>query len=413
MTKVYTFNTALHHFLRGLVAPWFRKRYDFRLTNPEILEELKPPYILLPNHLMKWDMVLIGILIRDPIHYMASESHFRKKWSSFFLKKLGAFPKAKAKSDLGAIKHMMSLKEQSKIICIYPEGQMSWDGQNLPLFYSTAKLIKMMKIPAYVVVTHGAFAAQPRWAKARRKGPVEYTIKTLSADGRSLKQMSPDEIFNKMETLFQTDEYDFIRTKDWHYESEERAEYLENFLFICPECKEIASMRSHRNTFTCTCCGFSLELDSQYRFKAKGGIYPGIDTPAAWNEWQRTELKELLDNYIREDSHKPFMTDSEMKIQTGYKQDAPRVWTEKGEIGLFKDHIMLRSETGEVRLLPLEELSGIHVMTRQKLEFYHHKTLYMFAFRDIRLSGYKWLCALRTLGLPSSYAWASEDVEKI
>ena len=413
MAKVYTFNPALHHILKAIVSPWFKFRYPFHLTNPEILKEMKGPYILLPNHMMKWDVVLIGLIIKDPIQYMASDAHFREKSKRFFMKKLGTFPKSKAKSDLGAIRHMMSLKEQSKIICIYPQGQMSWDGQPLPSFYSTAKLLKLLKIPAYVPVWSGAYAVQPRWSKGRRKGPIEVTIHPLARDGRSFKGMSTDEIFDKLTDLIKTDEYALIRRRKWKYRSKNKAEYLENMLFLCPECRQIATLRSEGDSISCCSCGFSCLLDDQYSFRSAAGKSVPFENPAAWNEWQRTELTGLLKSYNKEKSRDPFMVDRNIQIKTGYRQEPPVLWAEKGEIALFRDRIQLRSEEGTLLNIPLSELSGGHVLTRQKLEFYHEKTLYIFDFPDIRLSGYKWLCAMRALGLPGSYAWASEEAEKI
>lgn len=412
MAKVYTFNTALHHTLRFLVTPWFRKHYPYHLSNPEILKEMKPPYVLLPNHMMKWDVALIGIIIKDPIHYMASDTHFRSKSTRFFMKKLGTFPKSKAKSDLKAIKHMMSLKEQSKIICIYPEGQMTWDGKTMPLFYSTAKLLKLLKLPVYVPISKGSYGVEPRWAKARRKGEIEYTIYPLNRDGKSFKQMSVDEIYEKMNSILKRDEYKTIEDNKWNYSSDSLAEYLENFLFICPECHNITSMHSKGDIFYCKECGFTQKLTHRYHFQAvKGGLSP-FETPADWSEWQREKLKDLLDSYRKEDSHVPFMEDKQLEIKTGHRQDPTRTLTKKGEMALYSDYILLKIEKGEIQKLPLDEINGIHVMTRHKLEFYHKRTLYMIDFPDIRTSGYKWLCALRLLGLPSSYAWSGEEVER-
>ena len=414
MAGAYTLHKPLFHTLRFMAGPWFRKHYPVRLTNPEILKEMKPPYVLLPNHMMRWDMVLLGLIIRDPVHFMAADSHFRKNPARFFMKCLGAFPKAKAKNDTAAIRHMMSLREQSKAICIYPEGQMSWDGGSLPLYYSTAKLLKLLKMPVYVPAITGAYAFQPRWAKEKRNGPMEMTIRPLFKDPGELKNLSPDEIYKKMTALVHhTDEYDAIEERGWDYVSEAPAEYLENLLYLCPDCRRIAVLRSEGSRISCTACGFSLELNSRYRFSSPLEETLRFTTPREWNTWQRTALKGLLDEYSRGNEGKPFMIDRDLYIRTGERQSPLRVWTEKGELALLKDHLLLKSGEGEIRILPLEELSGIHVLTRHKLELYHNRTLYTFDFPDVRLSGYKWLCALRLMGLPSSYAWSDEEVEKI
>ncbi len=413
MSEIHTFNPVLHRVLKNLVKPWFRINYPVKLTNPEILKEMKPPYLLLPNHMMKWDMVLLGLFIKDPVHYMAADSHFRKNPNRYFMKTLGAFPKAKAKSDLGAIRHMIGLKEKSRVISIFPEGQMSWDGGSLPLYYSTAKLIKLLKIPVYVPVHSGAYSVQPRWAKAKRKGPIELTIHPLYKENTDWKSLTPDQIYQDLAHTVSIDEYRIIEENSWDYDSRERAEYLENVLFLCPECRSIAALRSGGNHIICDSCGFTQKLNSRYRWESpegKPGIFP---TPREWNAWQRKTIKILLNQYMSGQSAKPFMMDRDLTIQTADKKGAPRVWTDEGELALMGDHLLLRSGRGEVRLLPLKELSGINVMMRQRLEMYHQETFYVFDFPSPRISGYKWLCALRTLGLPSTYAWPGEEIEKL
>jgi len=414
MTRLKIFKKPFYLFLKYTVGFWFKINYPVRIKNPEVLKEMKPPYLLLPNHTMKWDAVLLNIIFPEPLHCMASESHFRKPVIAFLLSLLGAFPKAKAKNDLGAIKHMMDLKSRDKVICLFPEGQMSWDGGGLPLFYSTSKLVKLLKVPVYVPVLTGGSAVFPRWGLSKRKGPMELTIHTLFSDSAEIKSLTPDEIFDRMSGVLQYRDLDrSIRERGWTYKSRARAEYLEDILFICPSCRSIASLESRGNDLTCRSCGLSGQLDDSYNFSFQTApeISPG--SPLEWNQWQEQVLPGLLQEYKAEESTRPFMVDNDIMIKTGYRMNPLKVWTKKGQMALFRDHIMLRPETGDLRLIPFDEINSVHVMTRQKLEFYHDRTLYVFFFRDLRVSGYKWLCILRKLGVPSSYAWHGEEVERI
>jgi len=414
MTRVKIFRKPFYLFLKYTVGVWFRINYPVTLTNPEIFKTIKPPYLLLPNHTMKWDAVLLNILFPEPIHCMASESHFRKPFIGFLFSLLGVFPKAKAKNDLGAIKHMMDLKTREKIICVYPEGQMSWDGGGLPLIYSTSKLVKLLKIPVYIPVMTGGSAVFPRWGRSKRNGPMEMTIHTLFENAAEIKKMTADEIFDRMTRMINyRDMDDSIRNKGWTYKSGSRAEYLEGILFICPSCRAIATLRSQEDELTCSACGQGGRLDEHYRFQYETPDESRPGSPLEWNLWQEKTLPLLLEEYKEENSTRPFMVDHDITIKTGHRMDPLQIWTKKGEMAVFRDHIMLRPEKGDIRLIPFEEMSGVHVMTRQKLEFYHDRTLYVFFFKDLRVSGYKWLCVLRKLGVPSSYAWHNEEVERI
>ena len=61
--------------------------------------------------------------------------------------------------------------------------------------------------------------------------------------------------------------------------------------------------------------------------------------------------------------------DREILIKTGHRMAPLKLWTRRGELALFGDHVMLRSAKGEIRIIPFGEMNGVHVMTRQKLEF--------------------------------------------
>jgi len=413
MTRVKIFKKPFYLFLKYTVGIWFYINYPVKVTNPEIFKTIKPPYLLLPNHTMKWDAVLLNVLFPEPIHCMASESHFRKPFIGFLLSLLGVFPKAKAKNDLGAIKHMMDLKNRGKIICVYPEGQMSWDGGGLPLIYSTAKLVRLLKIPVLVPIMTGGSAVFPRWGKSKRKGFMEMTIHTLYHDSAEIKKLSVDEIFDGMTGIINYKDMDIsIREKGWTYKSGTLAEYLEGILFICPSCRGIATLRSRGDEFSCTSCGHRGRLDDNYQFQYEFPREPELKSVLEWNLWQKQTLPLLLNDYKEEKSTRPFMMDRDILIKTGHRMTPLQVWSRSGEMALFNDHIMLRPEKGEIKIIPFVEMNGVHVMTRQKLEFYHDRTLYVFFFKDLRVSGYKWLCVLRTLGVPSSYAWHDEEVEK-
>lgn len=418
MNRVRTFNRGLYLFLKYTVGFWFKAVYPVRIVHPEILEKLKPPYLVLPNHTMKWDAVLLERIFPDPLHCMAADTHFRKPLVAFLFSLIGAFPKAKAKSDLGAIRHMMELKKRKKVICVYPEGQMSWDGAQMPLFYSTAKLIKLLKLPVYIPRFTGGSAVFPRWGKEKRKGPMELTVSCLFEGEAEIKALDVDEIYNRLCAMHEYSDLEELKARGWRYESDSRAEYLENALFICPSCRKTASLRSEGNGIFCRSCGFRAELDDQYRFfyetdteECCAGYLPA--SPLDWNQWQRRILPELLDAYLADPGEKPFLEDRKLRIRTGHRMEPLALWTSEGGLALVPGYLELSSGEGELRRIPLKGLSGVHIMTRQTLEFYHDKTLYTVHFSDLRDSGYKWLCCLRILGIPSSYAWHGEETERI
>ena len=171
----------------------------------------------------------------------------------------------------------------------------------MPLFYSTAKLIKLLKIPVYIPLFSGGSGVFPRWGKSRRKGIMELTIHTLFDDGSEIRKLSSDEIFNRMRRIINYRDMDkTIAEKNWHYQSSRRAEYLEAILFICPDCRSIASLRSQGNRIACSHCGFEASLDDQYRFHRAAQSDFVLKTPLAWNQWQEKILSGMLQDYKKE-----------------------------------------------------------------------------------------------------------------
>lgn len=255
--------------------------------------------------------------------------------------------------------------------------------------------------------------------QASARDPWNLQFIPLFTDSKEIKALDPESIFERLENVINYQDMDLtIPERGWVYKSAKKAEYLEDILFICPSCRSIASLKSEGNSISCSTCGYKASLDDQYQFSHKEKENSDFPTPLhktimEWNQWQEKVLPEMLKAYKAEDSERPFMLDTEIMIKTGFRMDPLKIWTNKGSMALFKDHIMLKPEKGDIRLIPLDEMNGVHVMTRQKLEFYHEKTLYVFFFSDLRISGYKWLCALRKLGVPSSYAWHGEEIEKI
>ncbi len=75
------------------------------------------------NHQSNWDVLLIAAKIPGRrFYFMSKESLFKNKFCSFILKKLGAYPVSRNKTDISAIKKTLSLLKDEKAICLFPEG---------------------------------------------------------------------------------------------------------------------------------------------------------------------------------------------------------------------------------------------------------------------------------------------------
>ena len=78
----------------------------------------------------------------------------------WLLKLVGTIPKAKVIPDIETVNDIVQVvRRQKGIIGLFPEGAQSWNGSTLPLVPSTAKLLKLLKVPVVQVLIRGVPAA--------------------------------------------------------------------------------------------------------------------------------------------------------------------------------------------------------------------------------------------------------------
>ena len=235
-----------------------------------------------------WDPFFAGIFIPDPVHYVTSDANFRSKILRFLLGLVGSIPKTKLMSDYETIRHIMRIRDKKGVIGIFPEGRRTWDGHTLDLLYATAKLIKLLKIPVVVPIFKGAYISLPRWTKRPRRGSIAISY-TLLFTAKELSSLGLDEISGRLGKALEYDEYEWQRTAMITFKGRRKAEYLELTLYACPECGGIATLRSKKDVFSCTSCGYSVRYN-EYGFFEKISGQLRFQTVREWNIWQIEHL---------------------------------------------------------------------------------------------------------------------------
>lgn len=143
--------------------------YRLSLDLPDTLSALKPPYIILSNHVNTFDPILISVSYPVPIHWVAGDILYRNTVLRFLMRKL-----------VGAGG-------------LFPEGQRTGAGKNLSLFEATLKLVKLLKVPAASCILEGGCQTLPRWSNRRRPGKLTLALKEPLMP-KSFSGMDADEI---------------------------------------------------------------------------------------------------------------------------------------------------------------------------------------------------------------------------
>ena len=373
--------------------------FNLKPHMPEEVRKLKPPYLLMPNHQGFWDPFMAAFYIHKPVFFITSDAVFRYPFFKFIVQLVGAIPKTKAKSDIDALKNIIRIKDQGGVIGIFPEGRRTWDGVTLPLVYSTAKLIRMLKIPVVTLVFKGGFLSQPRWGFHIQRGRVEldYNLLFTSED---LKGMKVDEIHRKLADGLRFNDIEYQKKEMIRFKGSRAAENIEQVLFACPSCGEIGGIYSKDRTIGCRNCGYKVIYNNYLLFEEKEGELK-YDNIRDWNRWQTEHLETYLNGKHDPDHPAERMEESirdgDLIFSTVRKtQRLKKLFT--GSMVLNNETLIFEDESGkEVMEFQLTGLSGINIQNKELLEFFSSNTLYVIRSPKKRFCAYKWLKAMEHL----------------
>ncbi len=352
------------------------------------IKKINPPYIILANHVNNWDPFLINMYLDEPISYVTSDEYFRNPILKKLLNYVGAIPKTKFKSDLSTVKKILSAKRDNRIIGIFPEGRRSWDGCTGKILYSTAKLIKLLKIPVVTTVIEGGHLSYPRWATNHRKGKILISYK-LIMDADTVKKDSIDTIHKKIVAELKHDEYAMQKEQMNLYKGKNLAENLELYLFICPNCKTIGNMKSKGKSFFCQNCDYASTYTDTGFLQLQNNEYKHFNNPRDWNKWQIQYLKKLISNSFKDSSTSILFCDNGVNIHIGKKGQKLNKMGH-GKLYLNSDRFYFLGDDRNKIAFDFQKIKGLNIQYNNKIEFYYGSRLYRFSFKDTNISAYKW-----------------------
>lgn len=340
--------------------------------NSEILKDLSPPYLVLGNHVNNWDPFIVNLFLKEPMAFVVGERLYQSKGPiGWFLKYIGAIPIIKSEPDMTAVRKLIKAKQASRILCLFPEGNRAWDGIYRHPEASTAKLIRLLKIPVVTVNIKGAMLSQPRWSKSYRKGPIELTYKLLFTKDE-VSSVSESVIFNRMNEALSHDEYEWAAQKAYHYSGKNLAEGMEAFLYYCKECSSEGTLQTKGDEIHCTHC------QTTYRYHPTGFLIKDnlVISPKDWNEWQRHLLKQRLI------AHQSLSGKAIVRYATYHRQLIESI---ESDTSLSSDGIQI----GE-QFYSFEAISGVNVQRGDQFEFRYDDVIISIQFIHYADSVYKW-----------------------
>lgn len=267
------------------------KKYKIEKIN---MEGLKPPYMLLSNHMYFIDFELAAMCTYpERVNNVVNiDGYYRRPW---LMELIGAICTRKFTMDMHLIRSIRKVLSRGDILCMYPEARYSPCGITSYIPESVGNLIKMNKVPVVTIVHHGNYLQTPFWNfRKPRKVPL-YTTMTQILTAEQIKTMSVDEINKVLRAALEYDDYKYQKENNIRITEPYRAEGLHKILYQCPSCKKEGSMDSKGTEIFCKKCGKVWHQNEDGSLVAKTGETEFSHIPD-WFKWEREQVREQVRN---------------------------------------------------------------------------------------------------------------------
>ncbi|MBR6681469.1 MAG: hypothetical protein IKL40_00610 [Clostridia bacterium] len=265
------------------------------------MEGLKPPYLLLSNHMsfVDFELVALGTHPQRVNNVVNIDGYYMRPW---LMEWIGAICTRKFTNDMHLLRSINKVLERGDILCMYPEARYSPCGTTSYLPDSVGMLIRRRKVPVVVAIHRGNYLHAPFWNfRKKRKVPL-YTTMTQVLTAEEAGTLSVQEINDKIRQAFEYDDYKYQKDNGILITEPFRAEGMHKILYHCPNCKTESKMASKGTEIFCTECGKRWNLNEDGTLSALNGETEFSHVPD-WFEWEREQVREavLSGNYVYED----------------------------------------------------------------------------------------------------------------
>ena len=256
------------------------------------MEGLKPPYLLLSNHMsfVDFEMVSLGTYPHRVNNVVNIDGFYMRAW---LLEWIGAICTRKFTSDLHLVKSIRKVLDRGDVLCMYPEARYSPAGTTSYLPESLGMLVKRCNVPVVIALHHGNYLHSPFWNfRKKRKVPL-YTTFTKIWDPEDLEKLSVEEINQGLKEALTYDDYKYQKDNGILITEPFRAEGLHKILYTCPHCLAESKMASSGAEIFCTECGKRWTLREDGYIQANEGE-TRFKTVPEWFDWERDLVDEQV-----------------------------------------------------------------------------------------------------------------------
>ncbi len=266
-----TFHKAVYAVLRQIIILMCRIKFGYRFTKAAGLPQ---KYIVLANHTTDYDPFFVAASFPRQMYFVASEHIARWGFVSRIIRFLvDPILRSKGSVAVSTVKEVLRRVKEGSNVCLFAEGNRSWDGRTGEILLSTGKMVKKARCGLVTYRITGGYYASPRWAITLRRGPVQGAVAAVYTT-KELETTTAKEINTIIVRDLAEDAAARQQAAPMRYRGKRLAEGMENLLFICPVCGAHDSLSSHEHTVRCSACGLEFGYDEYGRIS--GGISGSI-----------------------------------------------------------------------------------------------------------------------------------------
>ena len=373
---------ARHEFLYKVFAPMLRPafRLMFNYRHP-IVKDVEGPYIVLANHNMELDPLLLACAFPKHMYFVASEHILRKGIGSklvMFIAK--PIIRMKGKVEVKTVAEILRTVRGGTNVCIFAEGARSFNGQTRTILPSTGKLVKRSGASLITYRLEGGYFTQPRWSTTLRKGKIQGIVAGVYTPDM-LKAMSEEEVNAIIDKDLWEDAYVTQAENPIPFKGKHLALGMESTLYMCPSCKQVGTLHSTDTSISCS-CGLS------YAYTPYGELVDSNQnkmTITQWDLWQQKELTALFEDRQKTLSAEPFFSDEVTLFDINHEHQIEK--ETKGTLTAYLDRIDVCGHT-----FYYEEMLGLDIFSRNFMVMNYGQDAHHYEMKgDLMLNALKYM----------------------
>ena len=317
--------------------------------------EPSAPFLFMSNHTHYYDSFFVGYGQKTPMAYLSTDevSRGELRGSQIFQCVLTE----KGTPDVRAVRDLRNLLRSGTSVCVYPEGDRTWDGETDKLLPNSIRLVRLFDAPLRIARVRGAYTTWPRWAEQMRWGKIFIEYDTIPKEEH--RSMSDQELYSRL-----TNELYHNDTKDEEilavpFRGENLAAGIHNLLWKCPQCGTHDSIYGRGDDIVCRECGTTWRLDAHCRYRPENEAGADLND---WSRWQHRQIREAIDAADNDGNGSAELTRSRDiefftyagQVEDNYKGGRMFEPFDRGDLILYRDRLVFKPVSERHRPLELD-----------------------------------------------------------